>query len=88
MEGVASLVFFHSFALTGSETQLSPTSPVPLLHLPLGKEICSTCAEMCRRLGMQTNLKIFNRKSLERDENMQKSTKMKVKTKQKLSALG
>jgi hypothetical protein len=43
---------------------------------------------MCRRLGMQTNLKIFNRKSLERDENMQKSTKMKVKTKQKLSALG
>lgn len=30
MEGVASLVFFHSFAQPGSECWLSPTSPGPL----------------------------------------------------------
>lgn len=83
MEGVASLVIFHSFALTGSETQLSPTSPVPSWAFTptTGRRNCSTCAEACRRLGTQTNLKLFSGKSLERHENTQKSIKTKVKTK-------
>lgn len=74
VEGVASLVLFHSAAQTGSESQLSPTSPVPLScpYIYLWESNGPTYVEKGRCLGHGEQPEAINRKGLRRNKKHRK----------------